>query len=91
MFSGRFSLKDCLIILYILSSIVAIIVLAVALGQCNKKCGSENFCNCSGPQYDGSAANPKATTYSGTYTVCPRKSVSEAYNAGEFCKTFSGV
>ena len=92
MFSRNFSLKDCLIILYILSSIVAIIVLAVALGQCNKKCGQiENYCNCFGAQQDGSAGNPDAKYYKGAFTACPRKGLAKAYREGAQLPQFSGV
>ena len=92
MFSHKFTLKDCLIILYILSSIVAIIVLSVALGQCNKKCTSrEGFCNCFGPQQDGSAGNPDAKYYKGAFTACPKKGLSQSYEAGKFLPQFSGV
>ena len=92
MFSRNFSLKDCLIILYILASIVAIIVLAVALGQCNKKCGNkESFCNCFGAQQDGSAGNPDAKYHKGAFSACPRKGLGDSYRQGDFLPQFSGV
>ena len=92
MFSRNFSLKDCLIILYILASIVAIIVLAVALGQCNKNCGNkESFCNCFGAQQDGSAGNPDAKYHKGAFSACPRKGLGDSYRQGDFLPQFSGV
>ena len=89
--SEQFSLKSCLLILYILSSIVAIIVLAVALGQCNKKCNGDTFCNCFGPQYDGSSGNPDMTTDPGTYCVHSRADLADSYRAGAFLPQFKGV
>ena len=92
MFSRNFSLKDCLIILYILASIVAIIVLAVALGQCNKNCGDkESYCNCFGAQQDGSAGNPDAKYHLGAYSACPREGLAKSYRHGDFLPQFSGV
>ena len=92
MFSRNFSLKDCLIILYILASIVAIIVLAVALGQCNKNCDKkESFCNCFGAQQDGSAGNPDAKYHKGAFSACPRKGLGASYRQGDFLPQFSGV
>ena len=91
MFSRNFSLKDCLIILYILSSIVAIIVLAVSLGQCHKNCDKESYCNCFGAQQDGSAGKPDAQFHKGAYSACPREGIAETYRKGGFLPQFSGV
>lgn len=91
MFSRNFSLKDCLLILYILASIVAIIVLAVSLGQCHKNCGKENYCNCFGAQQDGSAGNPDAKYHLGAYSACPREGLAKSYREGDFLPQFSGV
>ena len=91
--SEQFSLKDCLLILYILTSIIAIIVLAVALGQCNKKCNnnSDGFCNCFGPQYDGSSGNPNMTVDPGTYCVHDRAGLAQSYREGKFLPQSMGV
>ena len=50
----------------------------------------DGFCNCFGPQYDGSAADPSKPTCDGGYCYSKPK-MSAEYAAGAFSKTFQGV
>ena len=87
-----FTWTQILIALYILSSISAIIVLAIALAQCNKRCGGKDgFCNCFGPQYDGSSGDPDMPTYPGTYCTNNKPGLSQAYRNGVTNGTIQGV
>ena len=67
--------------LYVLSSLSAIIVLTIALNQCNKNCPKDGFCSCHGVQYDGSAGDPSTPIYPGTYCT-NRNKIGKAYREG---------
>jgi len=68
-------------VLYILSSLSAIIVLTIALNQCNKKCNKDGYCQCNGVQYDGSAGDPDTEIYPGIYCT-DKKAKIKAYREG---------
>jgi hypothetical protein len=77
----RYSWMQIMCTLYILSSLSAIIILSVALGQCNKKCPGDGYCSCHGVQYDGSEGDPHSPVFPGTFCT-DRKQVRKAYNEG---------
>ena len=84
--------------------VVIIIILSVFLGLAEDKkhrtpqpnsFTSEDFCNCFGSQYDGSAGEPNRNYY-GLLPNCStciysRPSVRKAYEEGKFLPEWSGV
>ncbi len=77
----KYSWTQIMFTWYILSCLSAIIVLAIALEQCNKKCPKDSYCSCHGVQYDGSAGDPDMQIYPGTYCT-NKKAVRKAYREG---------
>ena len=78
----QYSWMQIMCTLYVLSSLSAIIVLAVALGQCNKKCPRDGYCSCHGVQYDGSSGDPDTQIYPGTYCTDKDK-IKKLYREGK--------
>ncbi len=74
----KYSWIQIMSVLYILSSLSAIIILTVALGHCNKRCPVDGYCSCHGVQYDGSAGDPNNPIYPGTYCT-DKKAIKKAY------------
>jgi hypothetical protein len=85
-----FSWLQILMGIYILSSLTAIIVLSVALSQCNSKCPNkkDGFCNCFGPGYNGSSGDPNMKTYPGTYCTNDKAGLAKSYREGKLSPSF---
>lgn len=79
----KYSWTQIVCTLYVLASLSTIIVLAVALGECIKKCPNvnEGYCSCHGVQYDGSVGDPDIPIYPGTYCT-NKQAVRKAYREG---------
>ena len=77
----RYSWLQIILILYILSSLSCIIILTIALNQCNKKCPQDTYCSCHGVQYDGSEGDPNIKTFPGTYCT-NKEELKKAYRNG---------
>ena len=79
-----FTWSQILISLYILTSLSTIIVLSVALAQCNKRCPKhDGFCNCFGMRYDGTSGDPNMKTYKGTYCTNDKSGLAQSYREGK--------
>jgi len=77
------SWSQILIGIYILTSLSAIIVLSIALVQCNKRCSHDGFCNCFGPGYNGSSGDPNMPNYPGTYCTNDKAGLAKSYREGK--------
>lgn len=79
-----------LFVLQILIIILTIVLLVQKTPSPTPVYTKDGFCNCFGPQYDGSAADPSKRTCDGGYCYS-RPKMSAEYAAGAFTKSFGGV